>query len=536
MRAYTSRRQPATSNRQPVRFVPLLALVILLLATPLHANDLTVDKQTLQLDDTLTIVVSLENSFADIDDLRIPLQNLELAGPPSVSSQFSWINGASTKRKIFRFLARPKAPGGALVGPLVVSGADGQRETLPPIPVQVLPDAAAGTNDPLAIFRELLATRRDPIFVVAEVDKTSAYVGEEVVVTWRIYNAATVREWQLVDLPKLEDFWSEELDVRNEQQEQVALDDSVVQKVVVRRVALFPLRSGMLRVAPIGIEALVLRRTDSPFGFFEGSTFDITRRSAPIAIDVKPLPPGPPVDAVGDLTLTCSKPVQQNGGPVAMSVVLRGRANLRAAVPPHWERALDGSVQIGEKPMSVQRTREAAEMTRTWSYLIFPARAGRFEIPALVSTTFTSAGAPQTLRCEATTLEVTAAAAPAEPPPATPAAARVRTMRPYLPWIGGALLLFLLVVSSIPRLRRAADLRRRVRALARGKTPPEVREAVEAMLVARGMMPSALLLEPSERGDAFRALRSLIDAADRLDVTREEIEDRVRELLISAED
>ncbi|HWS72311.1 MAG TPA: BatD family protein, partial [Thermoanaerobaculia bacterium] len=464
---------------------------------------------------------------------RIPLQNLELVGAPSVNSQFTWINGTTTKRKIFRFIARPKASGGALVGPLVVNGADGQRETLPPVTVQVLPDAAAGTNDPLAIFRELVATRRDPIFVVAEVDKTSAYAGEEVVATWRIYNAATVREWQLVDLPKLEDFWSEELDVRNEPQEQVALDESVVQKVVVRRVALFPLRSGTLRIAPIGVEALVLRRTDSPFGFFEGSTFDVTRRSAPIAIDVKPLPPGPPVDAVGDLTLTCSKPVQRNGGPVVMHVTLQGRANLRAAVPPHWERALDGSVQIGEQPMSVQRTHDYAEMTRRWTYLLFPAHGGRFEVPALESTTFTSAGARQTLRCEASTLDVTAAAPPVEPPPATPAAARVRTLRPYLPWIGGALLLFIIVMLSIPRLRRAADLRRRVRSLARGKTPQEVREAVEAMLVARGVLPSALLTEASERGDAFRALRSLIDAADRLDVTPREIEDRVRDLLQS---
>jgi hypothetical protein len=509
-----------------------VAVLCLLLATSLLANDLTVDKQTLQLDETITIVVSLENSFADVDDLRLPLQNLELTGPPSVSSQFSWINGTTTKRKIFRFLARPKAAGGALVGPLVVSGADGQRETLPPIPVQVLPDAAAGTNDPLTIFRELMATRRDPIFVVGEVDRTSAYAGEEIVVTWYIYNAATVREWQLIDLPKLEDFWSEELDVRNEPPQQVALDESVVQKVVVRRVALFPLRSGTLHVAPIGVEALVLRRSaDSPFGFFEGSTFDITRRSAPIAIDVKPLPPGPPVDAVGDLTLTCSKPAQQNGGPVAISVTLQGRANLRAAVPPHWERVLDGSVQIGEKPMTVERTHEQAQMTRRWTYLVFPAHAGRFEVPALAMTTFTSAGVRQTLRCEATALDVTAAAPPSEPPPATPTAARVRTLRPYLPWIGGALLLFLLLMFSIPRMRRAAELRRRVRALARGKTAEEVREAVESMLLARGVLPSALLTETSERGDAFRALRSLIDAANRLDVTERELEDRVRDLV-----
>lgn len=508
-------------------------IVLVLLATPLLANELSVDRQTIQQDDTLSIVVSLEDSFANVDDLRIPLQNLELAGAPSVSSQFSWINGATTRRKIFRFVARPKAAGGAMVGPLVINGADGQRETLPAVPVQVLPDASANTNDARTILRELLATRRDPIFVVAEVDKMSAYVGEEIVVTWHIYNAATVREWQLIDLPKLEDFWSEELDVRNEAQQQVALDEFVVQKVVVRRVALFPLRSGTLRIDPIGVEALVLRRNDSPFGFFEGSTFDITRRSAPIAIDVRPLPPGPPVDAVGDVALTCSRPGQRNGGPVAMTVVLRGRANLRAAVPPHWERPLAGSVQIGEQPMSVERTRDYAAMTRTWNYLLFPSRAGRFEVPPLVATTFTPAGARQTLRCEATALDVTAAAPPVEPPPATPVAARIRSLQSFLPWLAGAAVLLVLAMIAIPRLRRAAELRRRVRSLARGKTPADVREAVESMLVARRVQPAALLVEPSERGDAFRALRSLIDAADRLDVTEREIEDRVRDLLQS---
>lgn len=504
-----------------------------LLGAASFANDLTVDRRTIQLDETVSIVVTLESSFAGVDSLRLPLRNLELAGGASVSSEFSWINGVMTRRKVFRYTARPKAAGPALVGPLVIAGTDGQQETLAPVSIQVLPDTATGTNDPLTVFRQLLATHRDPIFVIAEVDKSGAYAGEELVVTWTVYNAATVQQWQLVDLPKLEDFWSEELDVRHEQQEQVLLDDQVVQKIVVRRVALFPLRSGTLQIAPIGIEALVLQRTSGPFSFFEGSTVDVTRRSGPLAIDVRPLPDGPPVDAIGDVTLTCSKPVQRNGGPVAAGVTLRGRANLRAAVPPRWERPLDGSFTIAERPVIVERSGGAATMTRTWNYLVFPAHAGTLQLPPLLSNIFT-AGTRRTLRCEGTTLEVTAAAPPlTAAPPASPAAARVRSLRPYLPWIGGALLLIAVGGLSIPSIRRAARLRRHVRELIRGSTPEEVRAAVEAMLVARGLQTQALLIESSARGDAFRALRSLIEAADRLDVTARELEDRVRDLLQS---
>ncbi len=199
--------------------------------------------------------------------------------------------------------------------------------------------------------------------------------------TWTSYNATHVEQWQIVDLPKLADFWTEELDVRNDPQQEVLIGDNLVQRVRIRRVALFPLRSGTLTVGSLGIEAVVLRRIDTGFGLFEGSNFDLTRRSAPLTIEVHPLPPGPPVDAVGDVALTCGKPQQRGGGPVTMIVTMRGRANLRAALPPHWERAVDGNVQIGERPLTVERTHEMASMTRTWSYTIFPEHAGRFTIP-----------------------------------------------------------------------------------------------------------------------------------------------------------
>jgi len=44
------------------------------------------------------------------------------------------------------------------------------------------------------ILHELLATNRDPIFVVAEADKRSVFAGEQVIVTWTLYNAANVQQ------------------------------------------------------------------------------------------------------------------------------------------------------------------------------------------------------------------------------------------------------------------------------------------------------------------------------------------------------
>src|SRR5438552_4181312 len=140
---------------------------LLLFSCALYANDLSVDRHSLRVNESVTITVSLEDAFATVDDVDVPVRNLTINATPSVSSEFSWINGTVVRRKVFRFVARGDAPGTARVGPVVIVLPDGERETFPAIALQILPDRAAGSNDPSTVLRELLATGRDPFFVVA---------------------------------------------------------------------------------------------------------------------------------------------------------------------------------------------------------------------------------------------------------------------------------------------------------------------------------------------------------------------------------
>src|SRR5438270_9179362 len=354
-----------------------IAFVLLVFALPAMASDLQVDKRTLLTDDALTITLTLTDAFASADNLQLPLQNLVVDGSPSVSSEFSWINGQASRRKVLRYVARPMHAGAALVGPLTLHGTDGQVETLAPLSIQILPDLAAGTNDPIRILHELAATGRDPIFVIADADKSSVFTGEQVIVTWTIYNATNVQQHGIAQMPKLADFWVEELDIRGQTAQQVFLGGMAVQKLVIRRVALFPLHAGTLTVDPLGIEAQIMKPLafGHPFRLFEGSVVDVNRRSSPLAIEARPISPGPPVSAVGDVSLQCETPVQTNGGPVAVGVVMTGAADLRAAPAPSFAQPVGGSVQIAEGAVSVQRRGEAL-MTRRWRFLIFPNSSG----------------------------------------------------------------------------------------------------------------------------------------------------------------
>ncbi len=487
----------------------------------------------MQIDDTVAITVSLEDTFANLDSIHLPLRNLVIQGPPSVSSEFQWINGQTTRRKVFRYTAHPSVPGGALVGPITLHGSGGQVETLAPIAIQVLPDVTAGTNDPVKILRELMATNRDPIFLIADADKTTVFAGEEVVVTWTLYNATSVQQYAIGEIPKLEDFWSEELDIRGQQPQQIMLGGMVMQKLPVRRVALFPLRSGALAVPAMGVNASIMKRisTGSPFGLFEGMEIDVHRRSAPITIRARPIPPGVSVAAVGDVAMRCGAPVQRNGGPVTVDVALFGRANLRSAAPPAFDTPADGMLQVIEGRLNVDRTHDDATMTRRWKYLIFPARSGAFIVPALSAAILTPVGARQQLRCQAATLTVQASA-PQPPPPSLASIRQPISVRALAAWLGAVVVVCTLLAFVVARGQRSRQIRFEVRRLVR-PTAPETRAAVDEYLLGHGVEPAALIREPSDRGDAYRSLRSLLDALerDRVVAGENEIAQRVRDVV-----
>jgi len=441
------------------------------------------------------------------------------------------------RRKVFRFRGRPIVPGSAVVGPVIITGDGGQRQTLNAIAVQVLPDRAASSNDPPVILRELLATDRDPLFITAEASSSRAYVGEQVVLTWWLFNAATVQQWQIGSIPKLNDFWVEELDVRSAPPSQALVAGMAMQKMPIRRVALYPLRSGKLDVGSMEVEAAVMRRTRyGPFGLFEGSVTEVSYVSAPLTIDIVPVPPGPPVAAVGDLSLRCSSARQKDGGPVVFDAMLRGRGNVRAASRPELRGKTAGDVQVIDGGVTIDKSRDAPVLTRRWRYMIFPARDGRLAIPSLEATIFApSLGQRETLACAATSLMVTAAQPESVAAESAPSRRSVASaFRRNAPWLGAGALLIVLAALVVRRWRNGRRLERDVRALVAERSPVQIREAVHERL---GIDAAALLRESSERGDAYRSLRSLLDALEHdrihMDNAEREIRRRVRDLLVA---
>jgi len=98
--------------------------------------------------------------------------------------------------------------------------------------------------------------------------------------------------------------------------------------------------------------------------------------------------------------------------------------------------------------------------------------------------------------------------------------------------------LAVLIASAIARIiarRRSVSLR--IRELVRDRSPSQIRDAVHQRLGENGIDVASLMRESSDRGDAYRALRSLLDALehDRMNADAAELRRRVRELLESVQ-
>jgi hypothetical protein len=532
----------ASFHVAPVPLALLQCLALLAAFAIAQASELTVDKRSVAMDESFHAVVRLEGSFARADSVLLPLRNLSADGPPSTSSEFQFINGSSFRSKTFTFILHGNAPGPALVGPLVIHDADGRAETLPPVAVQVLPDFTAGSNDPSRILSELLATGRDPVFVVASPDRNSAWVGEQVVVTWYLYTALSLHDLHVVELPKLEDFWSEELDAHGEETRQVVVGRTVMQRAALRRVALFPLHAGPLTVGSLKTVAAVMKRSREPFdpfGLFEGSVVEVRQHSPAVIIDARSLPPGVAADAVGNFSMTCSRALQRAGGPVVLDVTVTGNGNLRSSPAPRFERAFPASVEVENRPITVAATADGVAMHRTWRFLLGPVASGRLNIPPLSLSVFRPLGGLTQIRCGGSSIGVTLA-----PSAGTPAAGAGRVAssaagrlshRFVLPAAGAVAALVLLAAWLLRRPKRASTRRWAAVESWLGsprRAPRELIAALDESVRDAGRDPRSLISTPGELGDAYRSLVSLLSMLEhdrQVDDAERELARRARE-------
>jgi hypothetical protein len=390
-----------------MRTLPLaLTLAVFLVLFPaVQAQDLqvtaTVSADTVGVQDQFQLTITITGSDSgQAQTPRLPrLQNLRVVAGPSLSTQFQWINGRSTSSKSFIYTLLPEREGQFTIDPVEVT-VGGKVYKTQPITMRVTSASRAPTPPTRAapvnpLDEDLFGGRQraqpvgDEVYVTAELDRTSAYPGQQVTLTYHLYTHVNVTGLQLQENPPLTGFWVENIEVESKPTgTRRVINGKEYLDYVVKKQALFANTSGRLQI-PSSTFAISVKSGSDFFGIF-GQTETVYRKTKEVALDVKPLPtegrPSGFNNAIGSFTLAneLNKSEVAAGDAVSLRVKLAGKGNLKEIpdipLPPMPELEIYSSKRE-DNVHSAAGDQIGGE--KVWEYVIVPKTPGDHTIPAL---------------------------------------------------------------------------------------------------------------------------------------------------------
>ena len=330
-----------------------------------------------------------------------PMTHFRVVAGPSVSTQFQWVNGRSSSSKSFTYVLLPEAQGDFTIDPVEVSLGGASYRTSP-AQVRVTDKPARGRaspapRDPRDPFDSLdpldpfgRRARRsgqqtqieDEVFVGAELDRSSAFQGQQVTLTYYLYAQVSITGLQLHESPPLTGFWVEDLEV--------ASNPRPIRKVVrgeeyfaylIKRQALFPNTPGKLSIPPSTF-AISARRSGDFFSVFS-QTETVYRKSNEPVLEVRPWPdegkPAAFTNAVGSYNLSSSldKEAVKTGEAVVLRIRLSGRGNLKVISDLQLPPLPDFTIYSSKHEENIRALEETIiGGDKTWEYVIVPRSPG----------------------------------------------------------------------------------------------------------------------------------------------------------------
>ena len=357
-----------------------------------------VSKKTLGINERLQIDFLMNE---DGDNFTPPsFENFKVVGGPSQSISNSWINGERTYSKTYTYFLAPKKRGSTNIGQASIEVKGVIYKTSPiEINVTAAVDVPKDPNDP-----EYLAS--ESIDLVAEISKTDPYLNEAISIVYKLYFAenTVIRTSNEIDKPRYNDFWSQNIDVKELKVQEGLYKGENYRFVVLKKTVLFPQKTGELSLEPLTLDISVevpSNRRDF-FGRRVTTTVNRTVTAGNLNIKVKPLPKqGRPENfsgAVGefDFNVESSKKTLTASEAFNLKLEVSGKGNLMLFELP--EPILPSSLEIYDPEHSedIKTSLNGTKGRILDNYTIVTNESGQYPIPPISFSFFN----PKTKRYE----------------------------------------------------------------------------------------------------------------------------------------
>ena len=372
--------------KQKIYYI-LILCALMSLSTYAQTPELvaSVSKNKLGLNQRVKIQFTINKQGAD--NFQAPnFKNFQIVSGPSQSISQSWVNGSASFSQSYNYIIKPLKKGEFLI-PAASIKLNNKTLTSKPVKVIVLDpvEIPKDPNDPNYIAQQ-------NVHLVAEISKSSPYVGEGIYVEYRLYVSQniSVRDFSYTDSPQYNGFWNQDIKIRGLTTQNGTYNGEQYRYVVLQKALLIPTKSGKLTIDPIEMDIVIGVPTGRGDFFGNPIVKNITKSfaSAKKFIRSKELPiEGKPESfngAVGDFNfiVSSSKNILKSNETATVSVKVTGNGNLKLFELPEIKTPSELEVFTPEQKEKINVTSRGIRGSVTKNYTIVPQFKGKYKIPS----------------------------------------------------------------------------------------------------------------------------------------------------------
>ncbi len=356
----------------------------------------------------------------DFGDLTI------LSGPNrSSSSSIQIINGhmKQSTELTFTFLVMATKEGVVEIPPASIT-VDGKVYKSNPLTIKVVKGSSnvstpggqsnvKGSQSPggSTTVSENGMLKKDDLYIKAFVSNKNPYLGEQIIVTYRIYTKVPVSDLTVKKLSSFPGFWTKDLMDNNNQLKQSRKIINGEEYVVadIRQMALFPQKTGKITIEPMELECTAQirvktkrRRSYDPFEdffndpFFNNNVKNVKTilKSNPITVNVKELPqenkPASFNGAVGEFSFAAKidRTKLKANEALTLTITISGKGNIELIEPPAVQFPPDFETYDPKVTTRIRTNSGGVSGYKKIEYLAIPRNPGDFTIPSVTFSFF----------------------------------------------------------------------------------------------------------------------------------------------------
>ena len=290
-------------------------------------------KKTLGINERLRIDFEMNE---DGDNFVPPsFKGFNVVGGPNQSISNSWINGKRSYSKTYSYFLAPKSQGTFSINQATIE-IDDQIYKTTPLKI-IITEAVSKPKD--GNSADYVASEN--VHLIAEVSKSNPFLNEAITIVYKLYvsnDVSITRSWQELDTPKFQDFWSQYIEEKREQQiYETTYEGKPYRYVILKKAVLYPQKTGELTIEPLTLDVPidVQGNTRDIFGRRRMTRVNRTISAGKRIINVKPLPTeGRPDDfsgAVGNFNFSVSvnKTMLDANEALELKIRTKGIGNLK---------------------------------------------------------------------------------------------------------------------------------------------------------------------------------------------------------------